>query len=305
MGISNGLIVNIFALSQHGGNVFLVLLTVDIVVSVIRFQIAHRAAESTARGLPWATDTYLRVAFAWCALQGAMAFFAMISEIAPVQFLSGISVMGLVGPLCARNFAAPRWALLLSATLVLPMVIGGLATGRSWALILVLQLPIFLVGCSIVIRRFQGLAVATLLAQAKSHRDATHDALTGLMNRHGLIGALSQAPWSKADWDAQTGYVAFYLDLDGFKGVNDRLGHHAGDQLLVEIASRLRSCCKPDDILGRIGGDEFVIVRPWATPREAHVFADRMIRRIAHQPLRRVIQDENPASIRMRTAPPS
>ena len=79
---------------------------------------------------------------------------------------------------------------------------------------------------------------------------ATHDALTGLANR----AALSQRA-------AERGTEALlFLDLDGFKDVNDRLGHHIGDQLLVAVGHRLRRCVSSRDLVARYGGDEFAIL---------------------------------------------
>ncbi|WP_329140558.1 EAL domain-containing protein [Streptomyces sp. NBC_01476] len=86
--------------------------------------------------------------------------------------------------------------------------------------------------------------------------EATHDALTGLPNRALFFERLDQA---LAEPDRQIGIC--YLDLDGFKTVNDSLGHAVGDQLLVAVAERLSGCLtSPEQLVARIGGDEFVAV---------------------------------------------
>jgi diguanylate cyclase (GGDEF)-like protein len=85
---------------------------------------------------------------------------------------------------------------------------------------------------------------------------ATHDALTGLPNRTRLSRHL-------AELDDEGRQVAFlFCDLDGFKPVNDRLGHDAGDELLVAIADRLRSCVRDRAMVARLGGDEFTVALP-------------------------------------------
>ncbi|MEK8053389.1 diguanylate cyclase [Ideonella sp. DXS22W] len=89
---------------------------------------------------------------------------------------------------------------------------------------------------------------------------AYSDALTGLPNRRGLNQALEAA---LADCRAGAGEHAlavFLLDLDGFKPVNDRLGHEAGDELLVQVGQRLKRQVRHSDVVARLGGDEFVIV---------------------------------------------
>lgn len=87
---------------------------------------------------------------------------------------------------------------------------------------------------------------------------AHHDALTGLPNRKLLSLRLQQA--MELAKVKKNGTAILYLDLDGFKAVNDQLGHEAGDLALVEVAQRLSSVIRGSDTLARVGGDEFVVV---------------------------------------------
>lgn len=95
-------------------------------------------------------------------------------------------------------------------------------------------------------------------AQSELERLAHHDALTSLPNRTLLLLRLEQAI-GRANRHHGTGAVLF-LDLDGFKQVNDRLGHRAGDELLMAVAARLRVRLRIIDTLARLGGDEFVVI---------------------------------------------
>jgi diguanylate cyclase (GGDEF)-like protein len=95
--------------------------------------------------------------------------------------------------------------------------------------------------------------------QAELTHLAYHDPLTELPNRNFLYQKLEQA---FATIDMSGGFGMLCLDLDGFKLVNDTLGHSAGDRLLREIAARLRATIGPDDAMGRMGGDEFALVTP-------------------------------------------
>jgi len=95
-------------------------------------------------------------------------------------------------------------------------------------------------------------------AQERLRQLAHRDRLTGLLNRGATETALQQL-LEDAAHDGFRVHV-LYLDLDGFKAVNDRLGHAAGDRVLQESANRLRSVLRDEDLLGRFGGDEFVAV---------------------------------------------
>ncbi|MER6439791.1 MULTISPECIES: putative bifunctional diguanylate cyclase/phosphodiesterase [unclassified Streptomyces] len=105
--------------------------------------------------------------------------------------------------------------------------------------------------------------------------EATHDALTGLPNRTLFFERLEKA--LSAGDDQRFGLC--YLDLDGFKTINDSLGHAAGDRLLVEVADRLQSCATaPGEMVARLGGDEFVALTIGPdTEREVDELAGRIM----------------------------
>ena len=95
-------------------------------------------------------------------------------------------------------------------------------------------------------------------AEERLHHIAHHDVLTGLLNRLSLNGRMDQA-LATARRDGSRVAVMF-IDLDRFKVINDTLGHHVGDELLIEVARRLRSSVRDSDVVARLGGDEFVIM---------------------------------------------
>jgi diguanylate cyclase (GGDEF)-like protein len=99
-----------------------------------------------------------------------------------------------------------------------------------------------------------------LLAQslAETHRRAHFDALTGLPNRFLLLDRFHQAVAQAKRM--RTNLALLYLDIDGFKAVNDALGHVTGDELLKRVAARLLDCIRASDTASRQGGDEFVIL---------------------------------------------
>ncbi|WP_422848595.1 putative bifunctional diguanylate cyclase/phosphodiesterase [Acidovorax sp. M14] len=113
-------------------------------------------------------------------------------------------------------------------------------------------------------------------AQEREAFIALHDTLTQLPNRHFLMEQLSQV-LSLAR--RRHGRVAvLFMNLDHFKTVNDSLGHHAGDQLLRNVAERLRSGVRDADVVARLGGDEFVVVlTDIQTPDDAAMVADKLL----------------------------
>jgi diguanylate cyclase (GGDEF)-like protein/PAS domain S-box-containing protein len=105
------------------------------------------------------------------------------------------------------------------------------------------------------------------------------DPLTGLLNRRRLQEVL--VPTLAAAEASGTGVAVLYLDLDGFKGVNDALGHQAGDELLREVAARLRRRLRRGDVVARVGGDEFLVVLPGLDEDAALGEGERVARELA------------------------
>ena len=114
-------------------------------------------------------------------------------------------------------------------------------------------------------------------------RQASYDALTGVLNRSQLRSHLIRAI-SHAKRGQSLGAVLL-LDIDDFKMVNDRFGHHVGDAVLKELAARLSSVVRVGDSVGRIGGDEFVVVLEQTdTPEHAMAVARKMLEITFHGP---------------------
>jgi diguanylate cyclase (GGDEF)-like protein len=137
-----------------------------------------------------------------------------------------------------------------------------------------------------------GVEMFTLIARdatvRKLHEDqlehqATHDPLTGLANRKLFDELLVRAVFRAER--GRRALAVLYMDLDGFKDVNDVFGHQAGDRVLSETARRLESVIRPGDIVARLGGDEFVVLcENLAAPDDAEKIATRVVQAVG-QPI--------------------
>ena len=114
------------------------------------------------------------------------------------------------------------------------------------------------------IERQRRLATLEAARVEAAHR-ATHDPLTGLANRELFLDQLDRALAFGARYNRKTGLL--FVDLDGFKAINDTMGHAKGDALLKAVSARLLACVRRSDAVARLGGDEFVVLLPDVTSR--------------------------------------
>ncbi|MEI5995993.1 bifunctional diguanylate cyclase/phosphodiesterase [Paraburkholderia bengalensis] len=158
----------------------------------------------------------------------------------------------------------------------------------AWVAVVIIVVTLAVTAVALTISVFEDLRLetenATLtrsLAQANQELGylALHDALTKLPNRVLLEARLAQA---LASVDSEGGrFAVMFMDLDGFKVVNDAYGHHVGDRLLVQVAQRLASVVRAQDTLARVGGDEFVLLVPGGDVAGVTAAADRVLSAIS------------------------
>jgi diguanylate cyclase (GGDEF)-like protein len=169
-------------------------------------------------------------------------------------------------------------ALQLSDVVAVPLVAGGALLGVATASWELGEAPTRLDGDVLARLRGVGDQAATALERARLieevRHQASHDPLTGLPNRALFSRRLSE---HLADAGPHAPLAVLFCDLDRFKEVNDSLGHAAGDELLRQVAERLRASVRPGDTVGRLSGDEFALVLPEVVDRaDAERLADRV-----------------------------
>ncbi|GIE94266.1 GGDEF domain-containing protein [Paractinoplanes rishiriensis] len=163
-----------------------------------------------------------------------------------------------------------RIGLMLLAT---PVVAGfSQASGHAPPDVLVLSVSTAFV-IPLVLVRFWQLAEQRSRAEHALAYQATHDELTGLPNRRAVLTGIEAALTERS--------AVLFCDLNGFKPINDTLGHKAGDVVLQEVGRRLQQGVRPGDVVGRMGGDEFLIFCPEISDDEVRQLIDRV-----HQAIR-------------------
>jgi diguanylate cyclase (GGDEF)-like protein len=172
---------------------------------------------------------------------------------------------------------ADRAPIVMSHRLSLPEaateLIGRLESLADWPEVVVVERADDL-AIAPVIRIFQALSEAYSYKIAQLDEQVRFDALTGLPNRRHLVGHLRDLMERRV---AVGGRAVLYVDIDRFKTINDSLGHGAGDLVLIEVARRLRTVFRDDDLVARVGGDEFVIVAAIGEENEARTLAQRVL----------------------------
>lgn len=235
-----------------------------------------------------------------------------ISAHNPLLHLITVSlVFGFGAGIVSRTSVRPGMCVAALLTATVPTVIA-LAMHASEPNAMSLHRELFLIEAFIV-AAITGLSlqtVAHLYRSAVEHHTARHDmaklartdALTGLSNRLLLREQFQDRAANAVR--AKSLVALHYLDLDGFKAINDRHGHPAGDALLEQVARRLENMVRADDVVARLGGDEFIVLQAGiAAETEAELLARRIIREISKPYLLEGISMSISVSVGIATAP--
>lgn len=237
---------------------FLIWLGIEIAICVVRLVVLVMSRRAAVAGRSTPTDLYVLLGLAWSASVGYGVIVTMTYGDWVAATLACLSAAAMVGGICFRNFSAPRFAGAMILLSLGPSVPGALISGEPLLWVVAFQIPTYLVAMTVTAFKLNKMLIATMRAERENEHRAWHDALTGLRNRSGLEEAFRSR---RQALRGRSGALALlFLDLDGFKAVNDTYGHAVGDKLLEAVASRLKSGVGPDDVVARIGGDEFVVL---------------------------------------------
>ena len=163
-------------------------------------------------------------------------------------------------------------------------VCGAVNAGidSNWLMVLVILITLAVCAIALIVSmldvRTSILASSLDLANSELVQLALHDNLTRLPNRSLLNDRLQQAIHKAIRQKSH--FAVLFMDLDGFKAVNDTYGHHTGDQLLLQVAKRINDAKRGEDTVARLGGDEFVLLIDPGEPEDAAMLAQRLVENI-------------------------
>lgn len=255
MGSLCALCVLAVALFRSSATIFAFFMVLEVGIAIGRIAAWRWNQRRKAAGLPIDISWSALFSLFWCALQGAVALVIMSGSDHVLQVLSATLVMAALGQICARNYASPKFAILILLLMDIPFVAGAVLAEQPLLSVIVILTPPFIFGARQIITTFHKTLVTSLKAEKENLYLAYHDSLTGILNRQGMDHHLARLP---SEPDHTMAIVS--LDLDGFKAVNDRYGHGAGDTVLVEVARRIDAVAGTRGVAARMGGDEFMVL---------------------------------------------
>jgi len=255
---------------------FMIWAAVEIALISLRIPIFLICRRALAAGTLCPLRTHVLLALLGAASLGFGTFLCVLSGDWVVATIACLSSAFTAGMVCLRNFAAPRLVVPMVALLLGPCALAAFFSGEPIMLFLGAQIPFYLGAIGATSFQLNKLLVKSLLADHEDERRSRHDVLTGMLNRSGLARDTAE----RIDATPEQSFALFYLDLDGFKVINDSFGHQVGDELLKSVAERLRSATAPDHSVARLSGDEFIVVAPARSAAEALAFGQSLVQAV-------------------------
>ena len=252
------------AWSMTRQHLFLAFVAATVVIGVVRIRVQHAFLADFAADIPRARLlAHDRKFLAWSVL---FAFNLGLTSLSLIAMADVENVLPLGMTICVgysiafttRGSGRIQLALGQMTAMLAPTLYGLATLGGEHGPVYALLTAITGVIAIAMAWSAHAVSVELFRANEANRHMARHDMLTGLLNRFALSDALNRA--LKPGQGAPGPLAIFILDIDRFKDVNDRLGHSAGDALIVTAAARLGSLAGPGDLVARLGGDEFVIV---------------------------------------------
>lgn len=275
-GVLNTVAVSSLIAFRNPTPLFILWAVLEIGIAILRLPVLVAGRRAVAAGRPGPTDLYLLLGVLWAASVGYGAIISILSGDWVAATLACLSAAAMVGGICFRNYGAPRLVAVMIVCSLGPVTVGGLLSGEPILLVTAFQIPLYVFAMTAAAYQLNAMLVRTMRAERENGYRARHDVLTGLLNRAGLEQEIAEGTTQRT--------TLFYLDLDGFKTVNDSLGHGAGDRLLAAVGERLRSLVRPEDVVARFGGDEFVVLSDHRGRGTAFRTGERIVQGLSEEP---------------------
>jgi diguanylate cyclase (GGDEF)-like protein len=258
-------------------------LLAEMLLGGIRLSIHIGYEKAEARGHTGNATTPIFAGLVWASVLSAAAYRCVVSGEWVLILMVGSALASVIGGISSRNAGTPRYGIILMCILTLPYAVATLISPIPHLFIIGLQVPFYIVAVVVVLLENYRTLLDLYHAERENLRLAQHDLLTGLPNRGMKLKRFDELlrEQRSALRTGQPLLTVFWLDLDGFKDVNDTFGHATGDAVLIAVADRLRNSVREIDFLCRVGGDEFVILLPAISSAEAATVAQRIIARIS------------------------